>query len=156
MASLAGDVLLMLPGDLFLPGLLAFLVAHLCYTGAFTRDGGFSLVLATGVPLVAAGGVLLWLMWPGLGALAWPVVAYVAVILTMAWQALERWRLGSHPGARLAGIGALLFVASDASLGLVRFRGDFPASRVVVLVTYYAAQWLIAASVRQRSASMTR
>lgn len=148
--SLAGDVLLMLPQDRFVAGLTAFLVAHLFYIGAFTRDGGFSAVLATGVPLAAAGALILWVMWPGLGGLELPVTAYVVVILTMAWQALERWRLGSHPGATLAAIGALLFVASDAALGISRFRGDFPGSRALVLVTYYAAQWLIARSVRAR------
>ena len=30
-SSLVGDVLLMLPNDHFVPGLIAFLVAHLCY-----------------------------------------------------------------------------------------------------------------------------
>ena len=34
--SLAGDFLLMLPG-LFIPGLVAFLVAHLCYIALFKR-----------------------------------------------------------------------------------------------------------------------
>jgi uncharacterized membrane protein YhhN len=149
-ASLVGDVLLMLPQDLFLPGLGAFLVAHLCYLRAFTRDGRFTAVLATGVPLVAAAGGALTLMWTGLGGLRVPVIAYVTVIVLMAWQALERWRQGSHVGARLAGVGALLFMASDAALGIARFRGVFPGSAVFVLATYYAAQYLIASSVRAR------
>src|SRR4051794_26003727 len=34
LASLKGDVLLMLPQDLFVPGLAAFLVAHVCYLAA--------------------------------------------------------------------------------------------------------------------------
>ena len=33
--SLAGDVFLMLPSDKFIAGLASFLVAHLCYIGAF-------------------------------------------------------------------------------------------------------------------------
>src|SRR5512136_918240 len=37
--SLCGDVFLMWPGDLFMPGLASFLVGHLCYLGAFTRGG---------------------------------------------------------------------------------------------------------------------
>ncbi len=149
-ASLVGDVLLMLPQDLFLPGLGAFLVAHLCYLRAFTRDARFSGVLLTGVPLVVVAGVVLRLMWPGLGGLAVPVVLYVAVIVLMAWQALERWRQGSHGGAAWAAAGALLFMASDAALGIARFRGAFPGSQVFVLATYYAAQFLIAGSVRRR------
>ena len=38
--SLAGDVFLMLPQDLFVPGLGSFLVAHLCYVLGLTRHGG--------------------------------------------------------------------------------------------------------------------
>ncbi|MEP7344860.1 MAG: lysoplasmalogenase family protein, partial [Gemmatimonadaceae bacterium] len=45
--SLIGDVFLMLPEDRFLAGLASFLFAHLSYTIAFTRDGGF-----TGSPVV--------------------------------------------------------------------------------------------------------
>lgn len=150
-ASLVGDVLLMLPQDLFLPGLVAFLVAHLCYLRAFTSDARFSAVIATGVPLILAAVVIVRLMWPGLGALRLPVIAYVGVIVAMAWQALERWRQGSHAGATFAGVGALLFMTSDAALGINRFRGALPGSAMVVLATYYAAQFLIAASVRKRA-----
>lgn len=150
-ASLTGDVFLMLPQDLFVAGLAAFLVAHLCYLRAFTRDGGFSGVLATGVPLLALGIGLGTVLWPGLGGLKVPVACYIAVILAMAWQALERWRLGSHAGARAAGIGALFFVASDATLGVSRFRADFAGATAVILGTYYAAQWFIAGSVARRA-----
>jgi uncharacterized membrane protein YhhN len=38
--SLAGDALLMLPSNQFVAGLVAFLLAHLCYLGAFVRAGG--------------------------------------------------------------------------------------------------------------------
>src|SRR4029077_17910759 len=37
--SLAGDVLLMLPQDLFVPGLAAFLVGHVCYVIGFWAAG---------------------------------------------------------------------------------------------------------------------
>jgi uncharacterized membrane protein YhhN len=36
--SLAGDVLLMLPSNRFLAGLLSFLAAHVCYLAALTSD----------------------------------------------------------------------------------------------------------------------
>ncbi len=36
--SLAGDIFLMLPADRFLPGLIAFLFAQLCYITAFAAD----------------------------------------------------------------------------------------------------------------------
>jgi len=155
-ASLAGDVFLMLPNDRFVAGLVAFLIAHLFYIGAFTRDGGFSANGRTALPLVALGAILLSLLWPFLGPLRLPVIAYMLVILTMAWQALERSRLDAHDGAWWAAVGAVLFVASDATLALARFRADFVGARVIVLGTYYLAQWMIATSARVRAGQLAR
>lgn len=154
--SLAGDILLMLPDDRFLAGLLAFLVAHLCYIGAFTRDGGFGTGSATALPLLALGAIVVSLLWPLLGPLRLPVLVYMLVILTMAWQALERSREGAHDGAWWAAVGAVFFVSSDAALALARFRADFPGSRVVVLATYYLAQWMIATSALVRAGRLAR
>ena len=154
--SLAGDVFLMLPRDRFVAGLVAFLVAHLCYIGAFTRDGGFSRHAGSALPLVALGAVLLSLLWPFLGPLRLPVIVYMLVILTMAWQALERSRLDAHDGAWWAAVGGVLFVASDAALALARFRADFTGSRALVLGTYYLAQWMIATSALVRAGQLAR
>lgn len=127
--SLVGDVLLMLPSDQFTGGLAAFLVAHLFYIGAFTRDGGFATAPASALPLAAMGTIVLALIWPVPGPLRLPVIAYMLVILTMAWQALERSRQGAHEGGWWAAVGALLFVTSDSALALARFRGAFPGAR---------------------------
>lgn len=154
--SLAGDVFLMLPSDRFVAGLASFLVAHLFYIGAFTRDGGFTRGSATALPLAAIGVIVLSLLGPFLGALRPPVLAYMLVILVMAWQALERSRQGSHDGAWWGAVGAVLFVASDSALGLARFRGDFPGSRALVLGTYYLAQWMIATSALVRAGRLAR
>lgn len=154
--SLAGDVFLMLPGDRFVAGLAAFLLAHCFYIGAFTRDGGFSTAPTTALPLVAVGTIVLALLWPFLGALRLPVIAYMLVILTMAWQALERSRTGGHDGAWWAAVGAILFLTSDSALALARFRDDFPGSRVLVLGTYYLAQWMIATSALVRAGRLAR
>jgi uncharacterized membrane protein YhhN len=152
-ASLAGDVWLMLPGDRFVPGLASFLVAHLCYIAAFADAGGGwrGPGAALGVGLVA--GAILAVLWPGLGALKGPVVAYVLVIALMAWQALARWRRVGGASAALAAAGAIAFLASDASLAVRRFVADFPAGPVVVLATYWLAQYLIARSVGAASGS---
>lgn len=154
--SLVGDVFLMLPRDRFVAGLASFLLAHLWYIGAFTRDGGFSRHSSTALPLVALGVILMSLLWPFLGALRLPVTAYMLVILAMAWQALERSRQDAHDGAWWAAVGAVLFVASDATLGLARFRADFAGSRALVLGTYYLAQWMIATSALVRAGQLAR
>ena len=41
----------------------------------------------------------------------------------------------------------MLFVVSDAALATNRFRGAFASAQLLVLGTYYPAQWLIALSV---------
>jgi uncharacterized membrane protein YhhN len=154
--SLAGDVLLMLPSDQFVGGLAAFLMAHLFYIAAFTRDGGFTAATRSALPLSAMGAIVLALIWPFLGPLRLPVIAYMLVILTMAWQALERSRQSSHDGAWWAAVGAMLFVTSDSALGLARFRGDFPGARALVLGTYYLAQWMIATSALVRAGRLAQ
>ncbi|MCB0156555.1 MAG: hypothetical protein KDD83_00360, partial [Caldilineaceae bacterium] len=74
-------------------------------------------------------------------------LVYMAVILVMGWQALARWLTLGTLAAGLAAVGALLFVISDSVLALDRFRGRFVMARLLVLSTYFAAQWLIAWSV---------
>ncbi len=144
--SLVGDVFLMMPDDRFLAGLGAFLFAHLCYIIAFTRDGGFTGSPVITLPLALFGSWMMTVLLPGVGNLAIPVFIYMVVILTMAMQALERWRRGSHAGAIAAGLGAVLFLISDAALGTRRFAGGFPGDRTVILVTYLMAQYFIAIS----------
>jgi uncharacterized membrane protein YhhN len=145
--SLVGDVLLMLPRDRFVAGLVAFLFAHLLYIGAFTFDG----VRVTGwilVPLAAYAVVLLRILLPHVAArLKAPVVVYAVVLLGMAWTAAERGAAGM-PGGAWAAAGALLFVASDSALAINRFARRFSGADVVVLGTYFAAQTLIALSIR--------
>jgi uncharacterized membrane protein YhhN len=152
-ASLAGDIWLMLPGDRFVPGLASFLVAHLLYIAAFAGAGGGWRGPGTALGVAVVAGAILALLWPGLGALKGPVVAYVVVIAAMAWQAIARWRrvvgerAESGASAAFAAAGAVAFLASDASLAIRRFVADFPAGPVVVLATYWFAQYLIARSV---------
>ena len=147
LCSLAGDVLLMLPRERFVAGLVCFLFAHLCYIAAFTAGGGARALSAWGAAALALyGAFVLRLLWPRLGKLKAPVAVYVAAILLMAWQALNRWLAAGEAGSALALAGALLFVASDSALAWNRFRGEFKSAQALVLGTYFAAQWLIALS----------
>jgi uncharacterized membrane protein YhhN len=145
--SLAGDILLMLPTDLFLAGLVAFLAAHVCYLTAFRSDGGGGGPVGLLVLVVLAGAGVLSVLWPSLGAMRVPVLLYVAVILTMCWMALGRWWVTRAPGSGLAAAGAVFFVVSDSILALDRFHSPVVMAPVLVLGTYYAAQVLIASSV---------
>jgi len=146
--SLVGDVLLMLPGDHFVPGLAAFLIAHGCYIGAFFTQSGRSArpIAFVGYALVSA--TLLSSLYPVLPAgLRLPVIVYVGVITMMAATSAT-WMLESGvEQARRAAIGGAWFVVSDATLAIDRFRVDVPYRDLVVLGTYFVAQWCLARSV---------
>lgn len=144
---LAGDVFLMLPARYFIAGLASFLVGHLFYIAAFVSDGGFHLAWGWLLPLALYGLFIYRILAPGLGKMRGPVIVYILAILTMAWQAWGRWSALAGMGALLAAIGAALFVVSDSVLAYDRFRQKFTAARIVVLSTYWTAQWLIAYSV---------
>lgn len=145
--SLCGDIFLMLPSDRFLHGLVSFLCAHLCYTAAFISQSGLHISFLAVIPAIV-GGVLLLILLPHTKALTIPVILYTFIILTMLWQALERWGIISDSSAVLALIGAALFTASDAMLAYNRFVARWKYARLLILSTYYAAQWCLACSVK--------
>jgi uncharacterized membrane protein YhhN len=145
--SLAGDILLMLPSDAFMEGLIAFLLAHLVYIAAFVGDTGWRGSVWRVVPLLVYGGLVAWILWPHLGDMRLPVAVYMVVILGMGWRAGERYVASRQPGALLALLGALLFIGSDTILALNRYGEPFPAARGLNLSTYFLAQGLIAWSV---------
>lgn len=148
--SVAGDVLLALPQDRFVFGLTSFLIAHLCYIAAFLARGSFQLTWWTLAIGALYGAIMLALLWPGITApLRAPVVVYMLVILVMGWLAVEQWLTIRDTSAWLAMIGAIFFIASDSLLALNRFRAPFAAADAAVMLTYYAAQWLIALSVQK-------
>jgi uncharacterized membrane protein YhhN len=144
--SLAGDVWLMLPSDRFRAGLGSFLVAHLCYVAAFGSAIGYHGSPWTLVPFVLGGAAIYRFLSPTLGALRIPVLVYMTAIVAMAWLSIERARALEEVGSLIACAGALLFVSSDALLAVNRFRRPLPASPLLVLGSYFAAQWLIALS----------
>lgn len=151
--SLTGDLLLMLSPRFFVAGLLAFLLAHLCYLRAFSIDAGwFGDRIALAV-LAAIGATVLAGLWSALPApLKAPVLVYVVVIVAMAAQAFARRRIRPSRATKAAAIGAALFVASDALLAIDRFRTPIPLAPLWVLATYWLAQWGIAQSVREAPA----
>jgi uncharacterized membrane protein YhhN len=144
--SVAGDVFLMLPSDRFVTGLVAFLIAHLCYIVAFASEMGAPIWWPL-IPLVTYGVVVYIFLAPSLGKLRIPVLIYVVVILVMAWSAWERWGQTGGRGALLAFVGAVLFVISDTILAINRFRWSFKPAHALNLIAYFAAQCLIASSV---------
>ncbi|XP_043852539.1 lysoplasmalogenase [Dromiciops gliroides] len=135
LCSALGDVFLIWPSQ-FLLGMAAFALAHLFYLGAL----GWVLVRPVLLgPVAAVFGLYLGLLQLHLpSALRLPVAAYVAVLALMLWRALAR--------GRCAALGGLFFSISDAVLAWDTFVGPLPPGRAIVMVTYYAAQALLALS----------
>ena len=146
--SLAGDVFLMLPSDRFVSGLLSFLLAHLFYIAAFRTRPSQLASAWFGLACAAYGSLMLWFLSPYLGDMKLPVSIYLVVILVMVWQALNRWVTTRRAGAGVAALGAVLFASSDSMIAVDRFYGQVRLADVLILATYFAAQCLIALSIR--------
>lgn len=147
--SLVGDVALLWPRQGFLPGLVSFLLAHLCYLWAFTRERRLAAWPWSFVAYAGIAAVILSQLWPGVPpALRVPVLAYVVCLAAMAAQAgvigwFGRGTPRAVPAAVLA-LGGLLFMSSDALLAINKFGAPLPLAPLWILATYWSAQWCIA------------
>ncbi len=145
--SLGGDILLMIPRDLFVFGLISFLIAHLIYIYAFSREYPIHFkILPFFIAMVYGIGFFI-ILSPGLGDMRIPVAGYILVILTMGYTAWDQWQHNHSQWALLAFVGALLFVISDSVLAFDKFYQPFLFARGLSLSTYFTAQWLIARSI---------
>ncbi|MEZ4769946.1 MAG: lysoplasmalogenase [Caldilineales bacterium] len=149
-----GDILLEAADATFLLGLVAFLLGHVAYVVAFTRDS--RRLFLPGAVLAYGYGVLVYayLTTAGdLGALAVPVLVYMLVICTMLWRASARVGVPSIVrSSALAGLaGALFFTASDSILALRMFGTPVDLGGITVMLTYWVGQLLIAFSARDAS-----
>lgn len=139
--SLLGDVFLMLPRDAFVPGLAAFLGAHLAYIVALEGPVGWRLIWFAVVLGVTAPVTLRMLRSVSDTALRPAVATYIGAIGFMVASALAS-------GNGLAIIGALLFLVSDTLLGWNRFVGAFVHAQLAIMVTYHLGQAALATALR--------
>ncbi len=146
--SLAGDVLLMLPGERwFVPGLVAFLFGHLCYIVGFNRvlpPWGVILPVAVAAltDLIVLRRIVNGLQHHGEMALRIPVIVYGVILsltLVSGWATWFRpsWTL---VGRLSAGIGGTLFYVSDLMLAWDRFVRESRWLHVLVMITYHLGQ----------------
>jgi uncharacterized membrane protein YhhN len=145
LCSLGGDVFLLYGDRYFVPGLVAFLFAHLAYTFGFVAVGDWSavafvvgaammaaLVLSVGVRIVLAAR-------RRERALGSAVAGYLLAISLMFCAAMAT-------GNTWAILGAALFVASDSVLGWRQFVSETPWMPVTIMVTYHLGQAGLVAS----------
>lgn len=134
-----GDVFLMLPRDLFVPGLVSFLLGHVAYIVGMWTAGVSPLAFVIGLAVAAlavafVGARILRAVRDGPDpAMVGPVGAYMGVISLMLASAI-----GSE--LALATVGAALFYCSDALIAWSRFVRKQPWHPLVIIVTYHLAQ----------------
>ncbi|KOP71631.1 hypothetical protein AMS60_20135 [Bacillus sp. FJAT-21945] len=131
----------------FLIGLSAFLIGHIFYIIGFFKEWRFSLIrVLTIIPIsfyaIFIGLILTEsLIEKGNSALFIPVIVYTIIISAMAWSAVMT-------GNKWAIAGSILFVISDSILAWNRFVSDIPYASVLIMTTYYTAQFFIAHSIK--------
>jgi len=138
-----GDYFLLSGTDrIFLLGLIAFFLAHVVYAAAFLWQGVHFVAAAVSFAglCVPAVMIIIWL-WPHLGEMRAPVLAYVFVITLMVSLASGMsWRWGKW----MAVTGALIFYASDIFVARDRFVSPGPVNGLIGLPLYYIGQLLLA------------
>lgn len=154
--SLAGDILLHLPGQWFPAGLAAFLCTHILYVAGFNlSENGLSWLAILPAALVAVAFLVLvrpllaGVQARGENQMRLPVIGY-AVFLSLMWFSAMTtlFRPGwSLPAAVLCSLGGGLFFLSDSLLAINRFVRPLPVNDLSVMVTYHLGQILIASGV---------
>ncbi|HEY5946985.1 MAG TPA: lysoplasmalogenase [Kofleriaceae bacterium] len=146
--GVAGDIALLgKSSGAFLVGLAAFLLGHIAYIVGFAQLAAPHswLDVRALIPLVI-GLTALRLLWPRLGDMRVPVIAYVIAIITMMAAALAAGRASAvpHDNRILLVAGAALFFVSDLAVARDKFVGASFINRAWGLPAYYAGQLLIA------------
>lgn len=147
--SIGGDILLEVGEHTFLPGLVSFLLGHVAFIAGYLSQERRLMPLRAVLPYTYGAAVFAWLQG-GLGPMKGPVLAYVLVICTMLWRAAS---LVGTPVGLLALAGAVSFAFSDTLIAVNRFHTPLWWARPVIILTYWAGQTGIAASVVLRRAA---
>ncbi|MCD8540207.1 MAG: lysoplasmalogenase [Leadbetterella sp.] len=138
--SFLGDVFLMFDGW-FIPGLVAFLLAHVSYILLFRKEYRFSFAAILAFALPTAGFLVF--LYPGIPeGLRIPVAVYCGVITLMGIYAASRTTPSRLSYRYILG-GAVLFIISDSLIAVNKFHTDIPADALYIMSTYGAAQYLI-------------
>jgi uncharacterized membrane protein YhhN len=150
--SWAGDVTLEFAGQyemMFMVGLLCFMATQVLYFIIFYRTPGAAYDmrrLSFGIiPVYVYGAFLVYFLYNDLGDMRVPVIVYAWVILTMLSGAISRLGKVSRISYYLVLCGAILFVLSDSLIAINKFSYPFIGSRILIMSTYIAGQFLIAA-----------
>jgi uncharacterized membrane protein YhhN len=148
--SWAGDVALEFShvnGNMFIFGLVCFLLAHVMYFTVFIITPGENVILSKRVyfliPVLLYGAGLIYYLYDDLADMRIPVIIYAVVILSMLAGAINRLRKVTSKSFYIVLSGAILFVISDSAIAINKFSHSFEYSSMVIMSTYVIAQYLI-------------
>lgn len=137
--SLLGDFILdFSPGSGFVFGLAAFLIAHIFYIIRLGRWKYSSASMVIALPLIGYGSLVCYFIYPNLDSLKTPVLTYMSILLIMCFAALF-----SKQKNYWIQLGGISFVISDSVLGINKFYQAFQFSSLIVMSTYYFAQFCL-------------
>ena len=163
-----GDIILELRGEgVFVVGLAAFLVGHICYLTYIIRKLG-KLRFPENAVWVLSGLIAIGLalaLTSGEGKMIIPVAVYSLALMSYVATGVagllksdrtKKSGMGLLRGAKSAYCfilyGGILFIISDALIALGAFRGlTFPYKGAVVMGTYLLAEFLLASGVWKMS-----
>ncbi len=144
-----GDIFLMLNENMFVAGLASFLIGHILYVIAFSKQTSAkalskhkSYILIAGI-LASFCYYLYSILQPSLGPLKIPVILYIIVIAAMAFFAYTRRYQTNTLSFIICLIGALLFIFSDSILALNKFVAYLANSGLYIMSSYILAQYFI-------------
>ncbi len=144
---------------MFLAGLIAFLLTHICYLIGFRQQmlapSAWSLVLIVVILLNAVRllrRIVASMRARGMHRMVYPVIVYGLVISLMLYAAMstlsdQDWEVGA---AFLVSAGAFLFWLSDLMLAWNKFVAPLRVGRLLTVAAYQIGQIsLIAGVIRQ-------
>ena len=156
--SLAGDVILEFVGTntefLFTYGLAAFLIAHLFFiavSSKFVTKVSLAQVLLHSIPFLLLYGILMYTIYPNLGALLIPVIVYGLVISTFGVITFLMYTQDKSKENLWLLSGATIFIVSDSILALNKFYQASIYLSVSIMITYISAQYLICRAMIKKS-----
>ena len=144
--GLLGDVGLMLSDghtDVpFIAGLSAFLLGHVAYIVGFTKLGLRNIDLVAGALIVAGlAGLTVPAVLRGAARTAGPPLALVVAGYAGVLSCMTVLAVGT--GCVPIAAGAVLFLLSDSLIARERFVATMPLGKLLIIVTYHLAQFLI-------------
>lgn len=141
--SFVGDIFLLDNERYFKHGLISFLFTHLFYSISFIISiNKFNFQLSV-LYLI----IFLLMLYFFRQVLNYSIGFYIFTILLMGYFASNLWLQSKDSYSTQIFVASILFVLSDFTLAVNKFKNKFYLAELLILSTYYSAQYLFAQSI---------